>query len=152
MYLLTSRDYCKKKLVISTDLTNPESTPGLFVLAFDNSNDDNKKGERNSHTKCFLPRVNITNYSVLIDGRNVHDQPINDQIRQYDEIRNTATGQRDNYTTGCLLDYQYFKYHYNLIAADISKQKEFDADSRAIQQILSLVMEKKWDFQCSLIL
>ena len=45
------------------------------------------------------------------------------------------TGQGDNYTTGCFLDQQYFKNHYQLIAVDISKQKAFDADSRAIQQI-----------------
>ena len=56
-------------------------------------------------------------------------------IKQYDEIRKIATGQGDDYTTGCLLDYQYFKDHYNLIAVDLSKQKELDADSRAIQQI-----------------
>ena len=56
-------------------------------------------------------------------------------IKQYDEIRKIATGQGDDYTTGCLLDYQYFKDHYNLIAIDLSKQKELDADSRAIQQI-----------------
>ena len=56
-------------------------------------------------------------------------------VKQYDEIRKTATGQGDDYTTGCLLDYQYFKDHYNLIAVDLSKQKELDADSRAIQQI-----------------
>ena len=55
----------------------------LFVLAFDNSNDNNKNVARNSHTKYFLPRVNINNYDVLIDGRNVYDQPINDQIKQY---------------------------------------------------------------------
>ena len=73
----------------------------MFALAFDNSNDDNKKVERNSHTKYFLPRVNITNYNVLIDGRNFYDQPINDLIKQYDEIRKTATGQGDDYTTGC---------------------------------------------------
>ena len=56
-------------------------------------------------------------------------------VKQYDEIRKTATGQGDDYTTGCLLDYQYFKDHYNLIAVDLSKQKELDADSRKIQQI-----------------
>ena len=56
-------------------------------------------------------------------------------IKQYDEIRKIATRQGDDYTTGCLLDYQYFKDHYNLIAIDLSKQKELDADSRAIQQI-----------------
>ena len=61
--------------------------------------------KRNSHQKYFLPRVNITNYNVLIDGRNFYDQPINSLIRQYDEIRKIATGQGDYYTTGCLLDY-----------------------------------------------
>ena len=91
--------------------------------------------KRNSHRKYFLPRVNITNYNVLIDGRNFYDQPINSLIRQYDEIRKIATGQGDYYTTGCLLDYQYFKDHYSLIAIDLSRQKELDTDSRAIQQI-----------------
>ena len=52
----------------------------------------------------------------------------------YDEIIKTAIGQGDDYTTGCLLQYQYFKDHYNLIAVDLSKQKELDADSRASQQ------------------
>ena len=58
-------------------------------------------------------------------------------VKQYDEIRKTATEQGDDYTTGCLLDYQYFKdtIYYNLIAVDLSKQKESDADPRANQQI-----------------
>ena len=90
---------------------------------------------KETDTKYFLPRVNITNYNVLMDGRKFYDQPINDLVKQYDEIRKTATGQGDDYTTGCLLDYQYFKDHYNLIAIDLGKQKELDADSRAVQQI-----------------
>ena len=53
----------------------------LFVLAFDNINNDGNKVERYSHRKYFLPRVNITNYNVLIDGRNFYDQPINDLIK-----------------------------------------------------------------------
>ena len=56
-------------------------------------------------------------------------------IKQYGKVRKTATGQGDDYTTEYLLDYQYFKDHYNLIAIDLSKQKELDTDSRAIQQI-----------------
>ena len=56
-------------------------------------------------------------------------------IKQYDKIRKTATVQGDDYTTGCLLDYQCFKDHYQLIAVDLRKQKELDADSRAIQQM-----------------
>ena len=107
----------------------------LFVLPLNNTDGDNKKVKRDSDTKYFLPRVNITNYNVLTDGRNFYDQPINDLIKQCDEIRKTATGQGDDYTTECLLDYQYFKDHYNLIAIDLSKQKELDADLRAIQQI-----------------
>ena len=106
----------------------------LLVLAFDNTENGNKKVERGSHRKYFLPRVDITNYNVLIDDRSFYYQPINDQIKKYDEIRRISTGKRDNYTTGCLLDYQYFKYHYQLIAVDLSKQKELDADPRAIQQ------------------
>ena len=107
----------------------------LFVLAFDNTDGGANTVERNSHRKYFLPRVNITKYNVLIDGRNFSDQPIRDQIRKYDELRKVTTGKGDDYTTGCLLDYQYFKYHYQLIAADLSKQKELDAALRITQQI-----------------
>ena len=95
----------------------------------------NNRVLRSSHTKYFPPRVNITDYNVLIDRRNFYDQPINDQIKKYDEIRKIATGQGDDYTRGCLLDYQYFKDHYQLLAIDLSKQKGLDADPRAIQQI-----------------
>ena len=58
----------------------------LFVLAFENTENGNKKAERDSHRKYFLPRVDITNSNVLVDGRNFYDQPINDQIKKYDEI------------------------------------------------------------------
>ena len=84
----------------------------LFVLAFGNTENGNNKVERDSHRKYFLPRVNITNYSVLTDGRNFYDQPINDQIKKYDEIRKIATGKGHDYTTGCLL---YLRDHYQLI-------------------------------------
>ena len=66
----------------------------LFVLAFDNTENGNKKVERNSHRKYFLSKVNITNYNVIIDGKNFYDQPINDHVKKYDEIRKNATGKR----------------------------------------------------------
>ena len=56
----------------------------------------------------------------------------NGLIKQCDEIRKTATQQGDDYTTGYLLNKQYVKDHYQLIVVDLSKQKELDADSRAI--------------------
>ena len=48
--------------------------------------------------------------------------------KKYDEIRKIGTGKVDDYTTGCLIDYQYFKDHYQLITVDLSKQKNLDAD------------------------
>ena len=107
----------------------------MFVLGFDNTDNGDKKVERNSRTKHFVLRVSISKSIVITDGRNFYDQSINDLIKKYGEIRKTATGQEDDYTTGCLLDYQYFKVHYRLIEVDLSKQKELDTDSRAIQQI-----------------
>ena len=71
----------------------------------------------------------------MIDGKNVFDQPINSDLKRYENIRRIATGQGDDYTTGCLLDYSYFKENYKMIAIDLSKQQALDADPRAIQQI-----------------
>ena len=63
----------------------------------------------NSHKRYFLPRIEIKNYNIEIDGRNFYDQPINDLIKQRDEVRKVLTGQGDDYTTGCLLDFAYLK-------------------------------------------
>ena len=113
----------------------------MFVLVFNNAtanvpndliNNANNRVERNSHTKYFLPKGNIIDFNLLINGRNFFDQPIDDLIKQYDKIRKIATCQGDDYTTGCLLDYQSIKDHYSLIAVDLSKQQQLDADSRAI--------------------
>ena len=89
-----------------------------------------------SYKRYFSPRVKIDNYNIEIDGRNFYDQPINNSIKQYDEVRKVSTGQGDDYTAGRLLDYSYFRKNYRLIAADLSKQKALDVDSRAIQQII----------------
>ena len=53
--------------------------------------------------------------------RKKYDQPINDLIKQYDEVRQVSTVQGDDYTTECLLDYAYFKDNYRLIIIDLSK-------------------------------
>ena len=77
----------------------------LFVLAYLNDN----TSTANSYRKYFLPRIKIENYNIEIDGRNFYDQPINDSIKQYDEIRKISTGKGDDYTTGCLLDFSDFE-------------------------------------------
>ena len=61
-----------------------------------------------SNRRYFFPRVKIENYNIEIDGRNFDDQPINDFIKQFDEVRKVSTGQGDDYTTGCLSDFVYF--------------------------------------------
>ena len=71
----------------------------------------------------------------MIDGRNFFDQPINSMNKTYENIRKTDTGKGDDYTTGCLLDYSYLKENYKMIAIDLSRQYELDADPRTILQI-----------------
>ena len=101
----------------------------LFVLSFENEND------RASHSTYYLPKVEIKDYNVMIDGKIFFDQPINSNIKTYENIRKFTTGQGDDYATGCLLDYSDFKDHYKMIAIDLSKQQALHADPRAIQQI-----------------
>ena len=107
----------------------------LFALAYNNTADNNQVSI-DSLKKYFLPRVKIENYNIEIDGINFHDQPINGSIKEYDEVRKISTGQGDDYTTSCLLDFAFFETNYRLIAAGLSKQKTLDADSRSIQQIV----------------
>ena len=63
----------------------------------------------------------------MIDGKNFFDHPVKNYLGKYDNIRKIASDQEDNYTTGCLLDYPYFKKYYKMIALDV--------DPKAIQQI-----------------
>ena len=69
----------------------------------------------------------------MINGENFFDQPVKDYKAIHENIRKIATGQGDDYTTGCLLDYPYFKDSYKMIAVDLSKQQALDADPRANQ-------------------
>ena len=87
--------------------------------------------DRTTHRGYYLPKVEIKDYIVKIVGRDFFDQPINDNIETYENIRKIATGQGDDYT-GCLLDYPCFKENYKMIIIDLSKQQTLDADRRAI--------------------
>ena len=98
----------------------------LFVLAFEN--DTQRASAKGNH----LPNVEIKNYNIIINEENVFDQPIKNDKATYENIRKIATGQRDDYTTGCLLDYPYLKDSYKMIAVDLCKQQALDADPRAI--------------------
>ena len=106
-----------------------EGVNRLFVLAFENDE------QRKVHSGYYLPNLNIKNYNVMINRENFFNQPIKDNKVTYENIRKIATGTGDDYITGCLLDYQYFRDNYKMVAVDLSRQQAFDADPRAIQQI-----------------
>ena len=71
----------------------------------------------------------------MIDGESFFDQPVKSDMRTYDNIQEMSTGQKDDYTPGCLLDYNYFKKYYKMIATDLVKQQELDSNPKVIQQI-----------------
>ena len=70
---------------------------------------------------CKLPKCIIKDYNVIINGKNFYDQAIDSDIKRYNEIRKLTTEQGEDYTTECLLDYNYIKNHYRLIPVDLSR-------------------------------
>ena len=88
-------------------------------------------GNRN----IICQRIDFKKYNVVIDGRNFYDFPIENDIEKYRELQKVMIGKGEDYTTGSLLDFNYFDKHYKLVAVHLSKQKELDVDPRAIQQI-----------------
>ena len=94
----------------------------------------------------------------MINGKHFFDQPVKNDIRQYDNIRKISTGQGDDYATGCLLDYNQSKEHYKMVPIDLSKQQGLVFDPKAIQKsnftgnlenqsIIFFIIETVLDFQ-----
>ena len=104
----------------------------LFIIAYNRVDDQHN---RDDQEKYYLPRIDLNKCNVVIDARNFYDNPIESDIEKYRELKKVMTGKGEDYTTGSLLDFNYFKKHYKLVAVDLSKQKELDADPSAIRQI-----------------
>ena len=104
----------------------------LFVLVYSNQDDNSK---RFKVRRYYLSKGIIDNYNVIINGKNFYDQAIDSDIKRYEEIRKLTTGWGEDYTSGCLLDYDSIKNDYILIAVDLSRQKQLDAVPKAIQEI-----------------
>ena len=109
----------------------------LFVMAYNRVDGQPTRDER---TKYYLPIIDLKQYNVIIDGRNFYDNPIENNNEKYRELKKVMIGKGDDSTTGSLLDYNYFNKHYKLVAVDLSKHKELDADTRAIQRIEFIYM------------
>ena len=87
----------------------------FFVLAVEDA------GNRTRHTGFFLPSVQIKDYDIMIDGRNLFDQPVKTMSRTNDDLQKLMTGKGYDYKTGSLLDHSYFRGHYKIIGVDLSK-------------------------------
>ena len=109
----------------------------LFVMAYNRVDGQPTRDER---TKYYLPIIDLKQYNVIIDGINFYDNPIENNNEKYRELKKVMIGKGDDSTTGSLLDYNYFNKHYKLVAVDLSKHKELDADMRAIQRIEFIYM------------
>ena len=99
----------------------------LFVLAYQNADD------RQSFSQFYLPRVMIKDFNVTIDKLAFFDLPIKTEEEVYEKIIDIS--RNNEYTTGNLLDYDYFKKYYKLIAIDLSKQQVLQENEDLIQQI-----------------
>ena len=109
----------------------------LFVMAY---NSANGQPTRNGQRKYCFPRIDLNKYNVIIERRNFYDNPIENNIEEYRELKKVMIGKGEDYTTGSLLDFNYCNKHYKLVAVDLSKQKELGADPTAIQQIEFMYM------------
>ena len=92
----------------------------LFVMACSRLANQPTRDDRR---KYYLPRIDLNEYNVIIDGRNFYDNPIENDVEKYRELKKVMIGKGEDYTTGSLLDYDYFKKHYKLVAVDLSKKK-----------------------------
>ena len=119
----------------------------LFVLAYGQNNND-----RQSFSRFYLPNVMVKDYNVIIDKLAFFDLPIKTEEEVYEKIIDIS--KNNEYTTGNLLDYDYFKKYYKLIAIDLSKQQVLQENKDLIQQInfigrleeatnVSIIIEKK---------
>ena len=80
--------------------------------------------DRVSFSKYYLPKIEIKDFNVLIDGKIFFQIPVKNKEEAYEAI--IEMSKNNDYTTGNLLDYEYFKDHYKLIAIDLSKQIELE--------------------------
>ena len=99
----------------------------MLVLAYQNVDD------RQSYDEFYLPKVMVKDYNVIIDKLAFFDLPIKTEEEAYEKIIDISIN--NEYTTGNLLDHDYFKKHYKLIAIDLSKQQVLQENEDLIQQI-----------------
>ena len=107
----------------------------LFAATYKTDDIERNANTEESRRRYYLPRAEIKDYNILIDGRNFYDQNVNSSIVKYNELLKTTTGRSEDYSTGCLLDYDYYLKDFNIVGIDLSHQAVLDSDPKINQQI-----------------
>ena len=107
----------------------------LFAAAYETDDIKRNANTEESRRRYYLPRAEIKDYNILIDGRNFYDQNVNSSIVRYNELLKMTTGRSKGYSTGCLLDYDYYIKDFNILGIDLSHQVVFDSNPKINQQI-----------------
>ena len=121
---MTTEAINKLNILVDSTFTNVNR---LFVLAYQTADD------RQSYSQFYLPKVMVKDYNVIIDKLAFSDLPIKTEEEVYEKIIDIS--RNNEYTTGNLLDYDYFKKYYKSIAIDLSKQQVLRENEDLIQQI-----------------
>ena len=98
----------------------------LFAAAYETDEVERNANTEESRRKYYLPRAKIRDYNVIIDGRNFYDQNVNSFIVRYNELLKMTTGRSQDYSTGCLLDYDYYIKDFKIVGIDLSHQAVLD--------------------------
>ena len=104
----------------STLDTSFQGVNRLLAAAYDNASAQRNANHEHSRTRYYFPRIEIKDYNVLIDGRNFYDQNVNSSITRYNELLKMTTGRSEDYSTGCLLHYDYYTKDFNIVGRNLS--------------------------------
>ena len=107
----------------------------LLAAAYETGDIQRNTDHEHSRRKYYLPRTEIKDYNVLIDGKKIYDQNVNSSIVRYNELLKMTTGRSEDYSTGCLSDYDYYLKDFNIVGIDLSHQAVLDSDPKVNQQI-----------------
>ena len=112
-----------------------QGVSNLFAAAYETNDIERHANTEESRRRYYLPSAEIKDYNVLIDGRNFYDQNVNSSILRYNELLKMTTGRSEDYSTGCLLDYDYYIKDFNIVGIDLSHQAVLDSYPKINQQI-----------------
>ena len=107
----------------------------LFAAAYETDDIERNANTEESKRRYYLPRAEIKDYNVLIDGRNFYDQNVNSSIARYNKLLKMTAGRSEDHSTGCLFDYNYYIKDFNIVGIDLSHEAALDSDHKINQQI-----------------